>query len=93
MYSSSSSFSFTRGGLRTIASIFLPYLASICDLYSGRMSIAAKLKAALRNPARWHSITVEVRIGTTSATGLVIFIRIVVINDFEDNSVLTRWEL
>jgi hypothetical protein len=33
--------------------------------YSGRMSVAACSKAVVFSPARWHSITVEVRIGTT----------------------------
>lgn len=67
---SSSSFSATLipylGGFLTIASIFLLYLASTCPRYSGRISIAAKLKAALFKPALWHSITVEVNIGTMS---------------------------
>lgn len=51
----------------TIASIFFLYLASILLRYSGLISIAAKLNAEFFRPARWHSITVEVRIGTMSA--------------------------
>lgn len=51
----------------TIASIFFLYLASILLRYSGLISIAAKLKAEFFRPALWHSITVDVRIGTMSA--------------------------
>ena len=50
----------------TIPSIFFLYLRSILSLYSGRISIAAKPNDELRKPDLWHSITVEVRIGTTS---------------------------
>jgi len=64
--SSSFSMSFVLGGFLTIASIFLMYFASTCPRYSGRISIAAKLKAAFFKPALWHSITVEVNIGTIS---------------------------
>ena len=35
--------------------------------YSGLMSMAAKLKEDPLSPDRWHSITVEVRMGTMSA--------------------------
>lgn len=51
----------------TIASIFFLYLASILLRYSGLISMAAKLKAEFFRPALWHSITVEVRMGTMSA--------------------------
>lgn len=44
--------SIALGGFLTIASIFLPYFASICDLYSGRIKTAAKLNAAFFKPAR-----------------------------------------
>jgi hypothetical protein len=40
------------------------------DLYSGRMSIEAYSKEVFLRPARWHSMTVEVRIGTTCAAHL-----------------------
>lgn len=66
--SSSISWSLVLGGFLTIASIFLLYFASTCILYSGRISIAAKLNAACFSPARWHSITVDVKIGTISKT-------------------------
>lgn len=52
----------------TIASIFFLYFTSILLRYSGLMSIAAKLNAEFFRPARWHLITVDVRIGTISAT-------------------------
>ena len=52
---------------RTIASIFFLYLASILWRYSGLINIAAKLKAEFFRPALWHSITVDVRMGTMSA--------------------------
>lgn len=64
--SSSFSISFILGAFLTIASIFLLYFISICPRYSGRINIAAKLKAAFFKPALWHSITVEVNIGTIS---------------------------
>lgn len=51
-----------------MASIFFLYLASILLRYSGLMSMAAKLKAEFFRPALWHSITVEVRMGTMSVT-------------------------
>lgn len=51
----------------TIASIFFLYLASILLRYSGLISMAAKLKAEFFRPALWHSITVDVRMGTMSA--------------------------
>jgi len=50
----------------TICSIFFLYLASMSCLYSGLMSIVAKLYAEACSPALWHSITVDVRIGTMS---------------------------
>lgn len=50
----------------TICSIFFLYLASIWFLYSGRSNMAAKLKEEFFSPARWHSITVDVNIGTMS---------------------------
>lgn len=50
----------------TTVSIFFLYLGSILHRYSGLINIAAKLKAEFFNPARWHSITAEVKIGTMS---------------------------
>ena len=50
----------------TICSIFFLHLTSICWRYSGLMSIAAKPNADPFSPALWHSITVDVSIGTTS---------------------------
>lgn len=58
---------------RTIASIFFLYFWSISFRYSGLISIAAKLKAEFFRPARWHSMTADVRMGTTSAHRHVIF--------------------
>lgn len=51
---------------RTKASIFFLYLRSIWFRYSGLISMAAKPKAEFFSPARWHSITADVRMGTTS---------------------------
>lgn len=56
------------GAFRTIASIFFAYFWSIWLRFSDRISIDAYEKAAFWNPTRWHSITVEVNIGTVSAT-------------------------
>ena len=53
----------------TIISIFFLYLTSILGRYSGRINMAAKLKEECFKPARWHSITVEVNIGTMSTKG------------------------
>lgn len=50
----------------TICSIFFFHLGSIRCRYSGLISIAAKVNADTLRPARWHSITVDVRMGTTS---------------------------
>jgi hypothetical protein len=47
-----------------------PGLEETLDLYSGRMSIEAYSKDVFLRPARWHSMTVEVRIGTTCAAHL-----------------------
>ena len=54
------------GGRRTVLSIFFLYLASSWSRYSGLIRMAAYWKAAFLSPARSHSITVEVRMGTTS---------------------------
>lgn len=54
------------GGRRTVLSIFFLYFASSWSLYSGFIKMAAYWNAAFFNPARSHSMTVEVRIGTTS---------------------------
>lgn len=51
---------------RTIASIFFLYVGLISLRYSGLISMAAKLKAEFFSPARWHSITADVSMGTTS---------------------------
>ena len=51
--------------LRTIASIFLLYAGLMSSRYSGLISMAAYSKAVLFMSALWHSITVEVRMGTT----------------------------
>lgn len=50
----------------TMASSFFLYLGSILLRYSGLISMAATLKAEFFSPARWHSITADVRIGTMS---------------------------
>lgn len=55
-----------RGVFRTIASIFLLYFVSIWLRYSGRINITANVNADFCRPARWHSMTVDVKIGTTS---------------------------
>lgn len=83
--SSSFSISFALGGFLTIASIFLLYFASTCPRYSGRISIAAKLKAAFFKLALWHSITVEVNIGTISETQNTIY-HCTIINSFVLNA-------
>ncbi len=54
------------GGRRTVLSIFFLYFASSWSRCSGLIKTAAYWNAAFFNPARSHSITVEVRIGTTS---------------------------
>lgn len=41
--------------------------SNLAHLYSGLMSIDAYSKAVFRNPDLWHSMTVEVRMGTTCA--------------------------
>lgn len=51
---------------RTMASIFFLYVGLISLRYSGLISMAAKPKAEFFRPARWHSITAEVKMGTTS---------------------------
>lgn len=62
VFSSSSVFC----GLRTMASIFFLYLSSIWPRVSGRISMAAKLNDEFLSPDRWHSMTVEVKMGTMS---------------------------
>lgn len=52
---------------RTIASIFFLYVGLMSLRYSGLINMAAKLKAEFFSPARWHSITADVSMGTTSA--------------------------
>lgn len=54
------------GGRRTMLSIFFLYLTSSWSRYSGLIKVAAYWNAAFFSPARSHSITVEVRMGTTS---------------------------
>ena len=54
------------GGRRTVLSIFFLYFASSWSRYSVLIRMAAYWNAAFFSPARSHSITVEVRIGTTS---------------------------
>lgn len=56
----------SRGTHRTIASIFFRYVGLISFRYSGLINMAAKPKAEFFRPARWHSITAEVKMGTTS---------------------------
>ena len=51
---------------RTSASIFFLYFPSIWSRYSGLIRVKAKLNAELFIPAFWHSITVVVKICTTS---------------------------
>ncbi len=68
---------------RTMPSIFFLYLRSILSLYSGLINMAAKPNDELRSPDRWHSITVDVSIGTTSAMkyssdGVILFVIICV---------------
>lgn len=55
------------GPHRTMASIFFLYFGSIWFRYSGLISRAAKPKAEFFSPARWHSMTADVKIGITSA--------------------------
>ena len=50
--------------LRTIASIFRFKLGSMTLRCSGRISMTAYSYADVLSPARWHSMTVEVRMGT-----------------------------
>lgn len=73
LFSSSSVFC----GLRTMASIFFLYLSSIWPRVSGRISMAAKVNEEFLSPARWHSMTVEVKMGTMSemlpASVIVVF--------------------
>lgn len=52
--------------LRMSVSILRRILGSICSRYSLLMSCVAKSNALFRKPARWHSITVEVKIATVS---------------------------
>lgn len=54
------------GAFRTIASILFAYFWSIWLRYSDRINIEAYENAAFWNPTRWHSITVEVSMGTVS---------------------------
>jgi hypothetical protein len=54
------------GGRRTVLSIFFLYLTSSWSRYSGLIKVAAYWNAAFFSPARSHSMTVEVRMGTTS---------------------------
>ena len=61
----------------TICSIFFFHLGSIFWRYSGRISMAAKLKEDPFNPDQWHSITVEVKMGTMSTEKMVPSISIV----------------
>lgn len=58
----------------TIFSIFFRYFSSILGRYSGRINIAANLKAEFFNPDLWHSITAEVKIGTACAGNLLILL-------------------
>lgn len=63
----SSSISLIPFGARlTIVSTFLTYFGSICDRCSGLINWTAYSKADFLRPARWHSITAEVSIGTMS---------------------------
>ena len=55
-----------RGAFLTMDSIFLMYLLSIWLRCSERINMTAYSKADFRSPVLWHSMTVEVRIGTTS---------------------------
>jgi len=70
---SGSSMSVLSPGFRTMTSIFRLNCSCICGRYSGRMSIDEYSKAIPRSPARWLSMTVEVRIGTTCIGNLEIF--------------------
>lgn len=51
---------------RTMASIFFLYLGLMLLRYSGLINMAAKLKAEFLSPARLHSMTADVRMGTMS---------------------------
>ena len=53
-----------------IPSNFFLNFSSISDLYSGLMSIEAYVNAESYRPDLWHSITVDVRMGTTCAGNL-----------------------
>ena len=50
----------------TTLSILVLYFTSILSRYSGLSNMAAKLNAEFFRPERWHSITVDVKIGTIS---------------------------
>mmetsp|Transcript_36982 Transcript_36982/g.82212 ORF Transcript_36982/g.82212 Transcript_36982/m.82212 type:complete len:214 (-) Transcript_36982:3803-4444(-) len=63
--SASSASSASLSGLRTMSSIFFLYFIATWFLYSGLINIEAYSKAVFLRPARWHSITVDVRMGTT----------------------------
>ena len=56
-----------------IASIFFRYFSSISFLYSGLIRVAAWVKAEFLRPDLWHSITVEVRMGTMWLGNLLMF--------------------
>jgi hypothetical protein len=45
----------------------------LANLYSGRISIEAYSNAELLRPERWHSITVDIKIGMMCAGKLTIF--------------------
>ena len=51
-------------GFLMMASIFFRYFSSMSFLYSGLMRVAAWVKAEFFRPDLWHSMTVEVRMGT-----------------------------
>lgn len=61
------------GFLRTMASILRLNLASIVARNSGLMRVLAKPYALCLSLARWHSITVEVRMGTWCLGNLLMF--------------------
>ena len=61
-------------GLRTTLSIFRRYGSAICERSSGEpTSFCANSSAVRFMPARTHSMTVEVRMGTTCAGNLEMF--------------------
>lgn len=68
-----------RWGLRTMASIFFLYFSSICPRVSGRISMAAKLNEEFFRPDLWHSMTVDVKIGTMSRKEKTERIKIIII--------------